>query len=164
MCATLCQCALLTLTLVGCGPDESTGADDAGDGSGAQAGTAADSGSDPRANAGAGGVNGASIAGSGGTDTSALTDQGGLLGDECWTHPDCESGVCWTWSSVDPACLGNMCSLACQTDQDCADAADQIKARKPDDRRILNAGESSAATCESTGCDFSLVFSFHSCA
>lgn len=158
LCQCACACALLTLTLACFGQDGSGEADiTAAGGTGSLATTAGE--------AGLGGSE-EQLAGASSipTDTTALPGQENLLGDECWAHSDCESGVCWTWSSVDSACLGNMCSLACQADQECAEAAEQIKARKPEDRRILGAGDSSAATCESTGCDFSLVFSFHSCA
>lgn len=97
------------------------------------------------------------------TAESAAAPMGGLPGDVCWSNSDCANGTCWTWSSIDPSCLGNMCSSRCAVDASCALLADRIKERLPEEPRIRASGTSSGAICSRGVCDFTRVFRFGAC-
>lgn len=61
-----------------------------------------------------------------------LCMEGLPTGVECESDDQCQSGVCWDFSTYDACCFGTVCSGMCETNQDCIDLATGAGAETPD--------------------------------
>ena len=52
---------------------------------------------------------------------------------ECAIDAQCADQVCWRFADYDPECGGSVCSLECDTDRNCRDAAEGAGAPSPDE-------------------------------
>lgn len=98
----------------------------------------------------------------GSEQTVGGADAGGLVGDDCYLDEDCRSGVCWDYSEVDPACIGRMCSMPCNDNVQCVEAARAIRERRAGERLVADVDRSHYAACREV-CDFSFVFVNFAC-
>jgi hypothetical protein len=48
---------------------------------------------------------------------------GALVGGDCEVDSDCPTRLCWDFEEHDSLCSGKICSIECETSDDCIEAA-----------------------------------------
>lgn len=127
------------------GPSSTSGTSGRGD---TDSATGTDSGSTGKSTTDTGSTGEASTGSTGGSTESTgttgdTTGTGGgnlLVGEECSEDAECQSGVCWDYSDYDPFCFGAVCSVTCQSDDDCYTAFDNAGAPYPENSVCGNDG------------------------